>query len=73
MVGIYRYANGLKFCNIVAKDRDEAEKYLGNKYGKIEEAFSGEYDENNHPIYIKKFVPWYNKQVFVIKEVILIE
>ena len=68
MVGIYKYENGLVFTGIIAQSKQRAESYLAVKYGSIEQVFTGEWDENDEPIYERKFVPKYDKSVFVIKE-----
>ena len=73
MFGIYKYEAGLKFTGKIAKTKELAEKYLGEKYGQVEDVWSGKRDENGYPIYVKKFVPWYNKEAFVIKELEIIE
>ena len=66
MYGIYKYENGLHFTGKIAHSVEEAEQYLGNKFGKMEEVFTGARDKNNYPIYEKHFVPNYNKDAFKI-------
>lgn len=66
MYGIYKYEGGLQFTGMVAHSVEEAEKYLGEKYGKVWEYPIG-YDENDQLIYEKRFTPWYNKEAFKIK------
>ena len=66
MVGIYKYENGLVFTGIIAQSKERAESYLSVKYGSIEQVFTGEWDENDEPIYERK--PKYNKSAIVIKE-----
>ena len=73
MFGIYVYECGLKFTGKIAPTRESAEKYLGNKYGKVESVYTGKLDANGHPIYVDTFVPWYNKDAFVIKELEVVE
>lgn len=68
MFGIYVYENGLRFTGKIAKTEEEAKKYLGQTYGKIEKVYAHKRDENNCPIYEEKFVPNYNKNAFVIKK-----
>lgn len=72
MVGIYKYACGLQFTGIVAETEEDAKKYLGNKYGRVQEVQVGRDDKFN-PIYAKKFVPYYNEEAFEIKEITLIK
>lgn len=71
MVGIYRYENGLQFTGVVASTVEDAKTYLGNKYGKIEPVFVG-FDESGKPAYEEKFVPFYNKDAFEIKELVYV-
>lgn len=68
MVGIYEYENGLKFTGIIADTVEKAEEYLKNKYGIIEKVYSGQRNKDGTPIYKEEFQPWYNKEVFEIKE-----
>ena len=51
MVGIYKYENGLVFTGIIAQSKERAESYLSVKYGSIEQVFTGEWDDNDCPIY----------------------
>lgn len=72
MVGIYKFENGLKFTEIIAETVEKAEEYLGNKYGREMDKWTGARDENNRPIYEKAFVPGYNKETFKILPLTLI-
>ena len=71
MVGIYKYECGRKFTGIIANSYEEAEKYLGNKYGYMGEVFAGR-DENGQAIWETKFVPYYNKNAFAIEELTIV-
>lgn len=73
MFGIYKFEAGLKFTGKIAKTRELAEKYLGETYGRIEKVWTGKWDENGYPTYEDKFVPQYNKEAFVIKELEIVE
>ena len=73
MFGIYAYENGLKFTGKVAATKEAAEHYLATKYGKIEKCYTGKRDENGYPIYEDKFVPYYNKEAFVIKSLEVVD
>ena len=68
MVGIYKYENGLVFTGMIAISKEKAENYLAEKYGSFDMVFTGKWDEDNRPIYEHRFVPKYNKSIFVIKE-----
>lgn len=72
MIGIYQYANGLIFTGAIANSVEEAQAYLANKYGKIEEVYTGETDNCGNPIYKPQFVPNYNKEAFVFKELTIV-
>lgn len=68
MFGIYAVECGLQFTGKITSTKEVAEMYLGHKYGKVEQVATGSFDENGHPIYVDTFVPRYNKEAFVIKE-----
>lgn len=72
MFGIYKYENGLQFTGKVAKTEQEAKDYLSKTYGTVQSVFTGKRQPDGTPIYENKFVPNYNKNVFVIKPVELI-
>lgn len=71
MVGIYEYECGLKFTGLIANSYEEAEKYLGNKYGYTGDFYAGR-DENGQSIWERRFIPYYNKEAFCIKELTII-
>lgn len=71
MVGIYKYENGRKFTGIIANSYEEAEKYLGNKYGHMGDVFV-DWDENGQAIWERKFIPYYNKDAFDIEELTIV-
>ncbi len=71
MVGIYKYSCGLQFTGIVANTKEEAEAYLGNKYGYWGKRFVGR-DEEGYCIYEDAFIPSYNKEAFEIQELTIV-
>ena len=71
MYGIYKIENGLHFMGIVTETEQKAIEYLSNLYGKWEEYPAKDWTPNNRR-YIRKFIPYYNKEVFKIKEVSVI-
>lgn len=71
MVGIYKYENGLRFTGKVCKSHEDAERYLGNKYGR-EYPYPVKF-ENGEWVYENRFVPGYNKDAFKILEVEMVE
>lgn len=72
MVGIYKYEDGLKFTGMIATDKETAEKFLSEKYGRYSERCVGR-DENGEIVWEKYFQPWYNKDVYKILELITVE
>ena len=66
MYGIYKYENGLQFTGKIASSIEEAEAYLSNQCGKVEEVFVGKRDENGCPIYEERFIPNYNREAYKI-------
>lgn len=72
MVGIYKYSNGLQFTGIIANTKEEAEAYLANKYGYWDKRFTGKRDEKGCRIYEDALTPYYNKEVFEIRELTIV-
>lgn len=71
MVGIYKIENGLRFTGIIANTLEDAEAYLGKKFGSCKSLFV-KMDENNNFIYEDVFVPWYNKGAYKIMPLTLV-
>lgn len=66
MYGIYKYENGLCFTGKIANSIEEAESYLGKRFGKVELVYTGNRDANGYPLYEDRFVPCFNENVYKI-------
>lgn len=73
MYGIYKKSAGLQFTGVVAKTEEDAKRYLGNKYGSIEDVCLGYNKVNKEFVYGKRFVPWYREDLFEIIELEVVE